>query len=259
MSEKEKEKEKNERYILHSVSTAFSILDLFFEHEELSPAEIARCMDINRSTAFRFLVTMEQSGYLIRTDNARYRLGVKISSLGQVAHNRMELISLIHPFLVSLSEKTGESSHLAIMDDATHVTYIDKSVGNLCLTMDVTIGYSKYAHLTGTGKAILAYKSDQFINQYLRSVSFEAYTPNSIKDAGSLLRALDDIRARGYSIDNEEVEDGLYCIAIPILSRDLNPIASISFSGPTTRMVKNQESHLQHLKDAVSQIEQLIR
>lgn len=251
--------DKNERYILHSVSTAFSILDLFFEREELSPSEVARCMNMNRSTAFRFLVTMEQSGYLIKTDNAKYRLGVKISSLGQVAHNRMELISLIHPFLVSLSEKTGESSHLAIMDDAMHVTFIDKSVGTLWLTMDVVIGYSKYAHLTGTGKAILAYKSDQFINQYIRSASFEACTPNSIPDAGTLLRRLDEIREQGYSIDNEEVEAGLYCIAVPILSRDSNPIASISLSGPTTRMVTNQESHLRHLKKAVSQIEQLIR
>lgn len=251
--------DKNERYVLHSVSTAFSILDLFFEREELSPAEVARCMNINRSTAFRFLVTMEQSGYLIKTDNAKYRLGVKISSLGQVAHNRMELISLIHPFLVNLSEKTGESSHLAIMDDATHITFIDKSVGTLWLTMDVMIGYSKYAHLTGTGKAILAYQSDQFINQYIRTASFEACTPNSIHDAVSLLRVLDAVRAQGYAIDNEEVESGLYCIAVPILSRDSKPIAAISLSGPTTRMVKNQESHLQHLKKAVSQIENLIR
>lgn len=250
---------KNERYILHSVSTAFSILDLFFEREELSPAEVARCMDINRSTAFRFLVTMEQSGYLIKTDNAKYRLGVKISSLGQVAHNRMELIGLIHPFLVKLSEKTGESSHLAIMDDATHITFIDKSVGTLWLTMDVMIGYSQYAHLTGTGKAILAYKSDRFINQYIRTASFEACTPNSIKDASSLLRILDVIRTQGYSTDNEEVEAGLYCIAVPILSRDSEPIASISLSGPTTRMVANQESHLNYLRDAVAQIERLMQ
>lgn len=251
--------DKNERYVLHSVSTAFSILDLFFEREELSPAEVARCMNINRSTAFRFLVTMEQSGYLIKTDNAKYRLGVKISSLGQVAHNRMELISLIHPFLVSLSEETGESSHLAIMDDATHITFIDKSVGTLWLTMDVMIGYSKFAHLTGTGKAILAYQSDQFINQYIRTASFEACTSNSIQDPVSLLRVLDAVRAQGYAIDNEEVESGLYCIAVPVLSRNAKPIAAISLSGPTTRMIKNQESHLQHLKKAVSQIENLIR
>ncbi len=252
------ENDKNKRYILHSVSTAFSILDLFFDHEELSPAEIARYMNINRSTAFRFLVTMEQSGYLIKTDNAKYRLGVKISSLGQIAHNRMELISLVHPFLVELSKKAGESSHLAVMDDATHITFIDKSVGTLWLTMDIMIGYSKYAHLTGTGKAILAYKSDTFINQYIRSADFEACTPNSIQDAGTLLRTLDTIRAQGFSIDNEEVEAGLYCIAVPILSHDSEPIASISISGPTTRMVANQKSHLQHLKDAVAQIERLI-
>ena len=80
----------------------------------------------------------------------------------------MELISLIHPHLCRISEDTGESSHLVIMDNPTHVTFIDKSVGTLWLKMDIMLGYTQYAHITATGKAILAYESDQFINQYIR-------------------------------------------------------------------------------------------
>ena len=86
----------NTKYILHSVASALSVLDLFFTYEELSPTDAAKCLGINRSTAFRFLVTLEQSGYITKTSDSRYRLSVKISTLGQIAHNRMALINLIH-------------------------------------------------------------------------------------------------------------------------------------------------------------------
>lgn len=250
--------EKNSRYILHSVETAFSILDLFFEYEELSPSEAARCLNINRSTAFRFLVTLEQSGYIVKTENSKYRLSVKVSTLGHIAHNRMELIGLIHPHLCRISETTGESSHLVIMNNSTHVTFIDKSVGTLWLKMDVVLGYTQYAHLTATGKAILAYESDQFVNQYIRSAVFEPHTAHSIKDAKELLNVLDTIRAQRYSFDNEEAELGLQCYAVPILSHTGRPIAAISSSGPATRMQANKEMHLKLLHSAADEIQKTL-
>lgn len=243
------------RYTLHSVKTAFSVLDLFFSHEELTSAEVARCLDINRSTAFRFLVTLEESGYIIKTPDSKYRLSVKISTLGQIAHNRMELIGMVHPHLVKLSDATGESSHLAIMDNATHITFIDKSVGTLWLKMDITLGYTQLAHLTGTGKAILAYESDQFINQYIRSANFDQLTSHSIKDAKELLNILDQIRDQGYSCDNEETELGLTCYAVPILDASGHPLAAISSSGPTTRMIANKEHHISLLQKTADAIQ----
>lgn len=252
------EADKNERYILHSVSTAFSILDLFFDNEELSPAEVAKTLGINRSTAFRFLVTLEQCGYITKAPNSKYRLGVKVSSLGQIAQNRMELTSLIHPYLLNLSETTGESSHLVTMDNATHVCFIDKAVGSLWLKMDIMIGYRQQAHLTATGKAILAYKSAHFVNQYIRKASFKPHTENSITDAAALLDRLEEIRTQGYSIDNEEAEYGLYCIAVPILNHEGVSLAAISISGPSTRMIVHQDSHIQLLKEAAAKIENVI-
>lgn len=245
----------NDKYVLHSVENALTIMDLFFTYEELSPSDVTKYLGINRSTAFRFLVTLERSGYISKTENARYRLSAKVSALGQIAHNRMELIGLIHPYLCRISEETGESSHLVIMDTPTHVTFVDKCVGTLWLKMDIMLGYTQYAHITATGKAILACESEQFINQYLRTADFEQHTPNSIKDAKELLNILDKIRQQGYACDDEEAEIGLTCYAVPILSVSGLPVASISSSGPTTRMAANKEQHLLALHTAAEQIQ----
>ncbi len=245
----------NTKYILHSVASALSVLDLFFTYEELSPTDAAKCLGINRSTAFRFLVTLEQSGYITKTSDSRYRLSVKISTLGQIAHNRMALINLIHPYLCKMAEENGESTHLVIMDTPTHVTFIDKCVGTLWLKMDIMLGYTQYAHLTGTGKAILAYESDQFIYEYIRNVTFEPSTSHSIKDAREMLNTLNQIREQGYACDHEEVEIGLSCYAVPILSLSGRPIAAISCSGPTTRMELNRQKHLNALFSAAEQIQ----
>lgn len=252
---KEEQPKNNDKYVLHSVETALSVMDLFFIHEELSPSDVTRYLGINRSTAFRFLVTLEQSGYITKAETNKYRLSVKVSTLGQIAHSRMELIGHIHPYLCRISEITGESSHLVIMENPTHVTFIDKSVGSLWLKMDIMLGYMQYAHHTATGKALLAFETEQFINQYIRSVSFEQKTKHSIKDAKELLNILDLAKQQGYTEDNEEVEIGLTCYAVPILTLSGRPIAAISSSGPTTRMSDNKEKHLQELKKAAEQIQ----
>ncbi len=245
----------NDKYILHSVGSALSILDLFFSYETLTPTDVSRYLDLNRSTAFRLMVTLEKHGYITKDENARYSLGIKVSSLGQLAHNRMALINVVHPHLLSISEQTGESSHLVIMDSSTHVTFIDKCVGHLWLKMDILLGYTQYAHLTGTGKAILAFESEQFLNNYIRSVTFEQRTPNSIKDARQLLVELDQIRNEGYAWDAEEAEPGLSCIAVPILSAAGKPVAAISSSGPTTRIEANKDLHLNLLQEKAELIQ----
>lgn len=143
----------NEKYILSSLDNALMVLNLFIENDELSPSDISRLTGINRSTVFRFLVTMENRGYLLKDDNGRYRLGIKIFTLGQLFYNRMELTAQFHKYLVKITETTGETTHLSIMDDATHITFIDKAVGSLWLKMDMPLGFRQYAHLTATAKS----------------------------------------------------------------------------------------------------------
>ena len=158
----------DERYILSSVDSALSILNLFYEHEELGASEIGKLMGMSRSTAFRFMVTLERRGYVTKTAGGKYRLGLNLFSLGMVAYNRMELVSLVHPYLARMAEESGETCHVAILSDGVHVMFIDRALGTSSLKMDTALGYSLTAHCTATGKAILAFQSDRVLNQYLR-------------------------------------------------------------------------------------------
>lgn len=248
----------DERYILSSVDSALSILNLFYEHEELSASEVGKLMGMSRSTAFRFMVTLERRGYVTKTTGGKYRLGLNLFSLGMVAYNRMELVSLVHPYLVQMAEESGETCHVAIISDGVHVIFIDRALGSSWLKMDTAIGYSQVAHCTATGKAILAYQSDRAINQYLRNTSFPQITKNAIPDAGALLRRLDQVRLDGYASDDEEAEVGLTCYGMPLLDASGKAYAAISISGPTTRMVRHKEEHLERIAKTVKAISKTI-
>ena len=168
-------------------------------------------------------------------------------SLGMIAYNRMELVSLVHPYLTEMAEKSGETCHASILDDGVHVMFIDRVLGTSFLKMDTAIG-----------KAILAFQSEQAVNQYIRRAEFKPVTAQSIKDAQSLLRTLDEIRSKGYACDNEEAELGLTCYAMPLLDSSGHAYAAISISGPTTRMEANCDRHLNLLSSAVSKISRTI-
>lgn len=247
----------NEKYVLQSVETALQVLDQFIDQEELSAADVARLLDMNRSKAFRFLVTLENCGYLTRTDGTKYRLSAKVATLGQLAQSRQELIALIHPHIANITEVTGESTHVSQMKDSIHSVFIDKCVGPRWLTMDITIGHTNFAHASAGGKAILANESEQFINQYIKAVTFQEYTEHSIKSAQELLRELDDVRRDGYASDREQIDIGLTCYAVPIIVSG-RPIAAISISGPTTRMIRNQDRSILMLKEAKQKIEEAL-
>ncbi|MCP1108988.1 IclR family KDG regulon transcriptional repressor [Ohessyouella blattaphilus] len=246
--------DKNKQYILSSVETALSVLELYFDHEELSAAEVAKYLKISRSTAFRFLVTLESKSYLKKTENSKYRLGIKLFALGQVANRRMELISLVHPYLERLTEFTGETSHFTCMDGDSYVAFLDHVLGTKHLHMNMMLGTRRVAHTTASGKVMLAYGAAQQITKYLKNISFIQQTENSIKDAKQLLEELEEIKEIGYGCDNEEAEVGLSCYAVPLLNAEGMPVAAISISGPTTRLIANKESYLKKLEEAAGEI-----
>ena len=246
-----------EKYVLQSVETALSVLDLFMDHEELSASDVSKLLDMNRSKAFRFLITLENCGYITRTADTKYRLSAKVATLGQIAQSRQELIGLIHPHIANITEITGESTHVSAMKDSIHSVFIDKCVGQRWLTMDITIGHTNFAHASAGGKAILAFESDQFINKYLRTVSFQKYTEYSITDARELLTELEEIRSKGYAADREQIDIGLTCLAVPIIVSG-RPIAAISISGPTTRIISREDEFVELLKSAKHKIEEAL-
>ena len=248
----------NGQYILSSLDGALSVLNLFFEHEELSATEIAKLLGMNRSSVFRTLVTLENRGYLTKDESSRYRLGIKMFTLGQLAQSRMELPRLIHPYLEEITRQSGETSQLVLLEGLSAI-FTDKAVSPSALKMDTPLGSSYPAHQTGGGKAILAFKDESFIERYMEEAPFAPLTPASMKDPSGLPALLESIRKRGWAEDAEEAEIGLTCYGVPVLGESGEPICAISVSGPTTRMAASREKHLDLLKKATSEISEKLR
>ena len=233
--------ENENQYILQSVDNTLSIVELLCNYEELSLIEITSLTDYGKSSVYRMIATLEKHKLVAKTKDGKYRLGYRFASIGAVVTGRMELVEKAHGYLQELSAKTNETTHLAIMADDTKVQFIDKVRGDSSIWMESTIGMTREAHLTGTGKALLAFSDDKFIEKYIANISFKHMTEHSIKDAKALAGELEKVRKDGYACDLEESEEGLVCFAAPIFDFKGKAVAAISVSGFKGRMLSRRE------------------
>ena len=229
-----------DKYILQSVENALSIVDLLCLHDKLSAAEVARLMNMGKSSVFRLLSTLLHKGFITKDANSKYQLSYKFAHIGRIVTERSTFVEQIHPYLTELTSLSGETSHLVVWHSDTEIIFIDKVVGNYSIRMDSMVGLTRPAHLTGTGKILLAYSNEKQVHNYLDRASFEKKTIHTIASKSALEEELKKIRELGYACDNEEAEAGLTCFAAPIMQAG-NAIAAISMSGPTSRMLENKE------------------
>jgi len=223
-------------YRLQSLDRALSILELLGESEvPLSLAEICRRMNLHKSTVHRALIVLERGMLLERTPENTFRLGLMLFDLGNRAVRQMDLRTRIRPFTRRLSAQLGETVHLGVLQK-TSVVYLDKTgPGNRVCTGSKT-GSSNPAHCTSLGKAMMAWLPQDSINELIDQMSFVRFTNKTICSREQLLEALQRVRRRGYSIDDEEVETGVRCIGAPIFDDSGAPIAALSVSCISSRI-----------------------
>lgn len=231
---------------VQAVSRALSILEeLAKEQKGCGVTQLAHLTDLHKSTVHRLLSTLMARGYISKDANSdRYCLGMKILYLGSSILDRMDVRLVAKPYIETLSQKVKEVVHLAILDN-TEVVYIDKveSPENT-IRMYSQIGKRAPVHCTGVGKVFLAWMPESESEAILRSVDMRAYTQNTITNIEDMKRHLEEIRKKGYAMDEIEHEDGVRCVAAPIFDMHRNVIAAISISGPIFKVTENRVPEL---------------
>jgi DNA-binding IclR family transcriptional regulator len=154
---------------------------------------------------------------------------VALASIGQ-----MDQFDQARPFLEELMTATGETSHLAVLDDGMAL-YVDKVESQRMLSRPSHVGRRLPAFCTGVGKALLAFAPGEVIDAVLAR-GLERFTPNTIIEPERLRAELDGIRRSGYAVDNEEIEEGLVCVAAPVRDRAGLVVAAVSIGGPASRV-----------------------
>jgi DNA-binding IclR family transcriptional regulator len=222
----------------HSTSKVLSILEyLCNAGEPVRLQTLAVDLDINSSTASRFLMSLEKNGYVQQEkETRRYMLTMKICSLSYRLLSNNVMVVYAKPFLKRLSALFMEVTCLSIEQDMS-VVYVATHDGpdNMLKSFNF-IGKRAPMHCTGSGKLLLSNYSDEQLIEYLRAKGNIKPTENTINTYTELKKELKRIREQNYAIDNEECEIGMRCVAIPVRNYTGAIVAGLSATGPSARM-----------------------
>ena len=219
-----------------TVVTAANILEKIADHDKMRAQELAKELDLNRSTVHRMLYTLQILGYVGKQDDGYYRLTFHLFEIGNsVLHNR-DLIDSARRSLLQLSTDTGYTvNHAVLFEDET--LYVDKASPPSYLQLDRSIGETEPSHCTPVEKSLLAFQSKEEQKRILDSIELPSLTPYTITDRDELEKELAAVRERGYAVDNQELALELRCLAAPVLLADRRLVSAVSISGAADRLL----------------------
>lgn len=228
-------------YLLKSVYNSLELLDLLSRRNEMGATEISKELKMGKASVFRMLYTLEKKEYVIKTKEAKYKLGIKFAHYGSIVLDRLDIIAIVKPYLERLRDKHNETTHMAMLDDDFNIIFMAKELSNSSIQMNSRIGGKMPAYSTATGKVLLAQLDDDKLGKVINTFDFRSNMESGVKNKEELFEEIIKIRKRGYAENLEESEVGLTCFAAPIKDINGKALSAISISGPTARMLKNKE------------------
>jgi DNA-binding IclR family transcriptional regulator len=222
---------------VQAVVRALTLLDALGKSRgEVGIAELSKQVEIHVSTAHRLLATLITQGYARQNpETGRYALGAKAFHLAESYLGQLDLRRAIRPILERLSQETGETANLVILD-GREVLYLDKVESRQSLRIFSRIGRRAPLHCTAAGKVLLAARAWSEAQRLLGPDPLERFTPRTILHLEALRRELEVTQAESVALDREECEEGATCIATPVRNTQGDTVAALSISGPTLRM-----------------------
>jgi IclR family KDG regulon transcriptional repressor len=229
----------SDKKILQSVVRAFSILELLDECGELGITEISEKLSLEKSTVFRTISTLKSLGYVVQNpSNSKYSNSYKLFEIGSNVARKTGLPKMAYPFMLDMSRITGEAVNLAVRD-GSKALYISKIESTDTIKVCMNLGQTIPLYCTALGKSLIAFLPENSIRELLCNETFVQYTSNTITDMEALLKDLEVVRKRGYSIDDEEHIKNIYCIAAPVFDASGSVIAALSIALPKFRFDEN--------------------
>jgi IclR family KDG regulon transcriptional repressor len=214
---------------------ALALLEAVVRRERARLTELAGGVGLSKSTAHRFLATLQSAGYVEQdADTGQYRAGLRLMELAGRVLARTELQSAAIEEMQALQRRTAESVNLVLLREGQAV-YVAQVSSRATLRHDLEVGRRAPAHCTAAGKVLLAHNPDA-VDAVVRTRGLPALTERSIVSPDELQRHLRQVAAQGYALDEEEHEPGACCVAAPVRDSAGRVVAALSVSGPALRL-----------------------
>lgn len=245
------------RAFIQSLERGLAIIRSFGAHApQQTVSELAAKTGLTRATVRRFLITLIELGY-VETDGRTFRLTPRLLELGYAFLSGLGLPEVILPHLERLVAEVDECSEASILD-GEDVVYIARVPGNTLMTIAVNVGSRMPAHATSMGKVLLGQLSDEQLDAYLAKGPFTQYLQRTVTDPEQLRAQVQQAREQGYAIVDQELEEGLLAIAVPVHDRHGRIVAAINLSTHVARhdVASMRERLLEPLRRTAKMIEE---
>lgn len=218
-------------YHTHALARGLLVLETVgAQREPATLAEIHDSSGLPKSTIVRLLSALVDEEYLVRVDDRpSYRLGHKVMSLANAFVDALSVPDLARPYLVSLAARTRQTANLAVLD-GSNVIHVAVEHPVRPLRYDANVGDRAVTYGTGLGKVLLAGLPVGEVSAHVPPPPWTAATPTTITSLRKLTPVLAAVRDQGYAYDDEEWDQGLRCLAVP-LTVDGATLAALSVSG----------------------------
>lgn len=215
----------------------FSVIECLAQSGPMGLLELSKELGLNKSTVHRILNSLIYMNYVTQdTETLKYSLSFKFCRLSSQILSQNNIIPLARPYIKELAELTGETVHL-VQIDGINAVYIDKvEASHNAVRLVSMIGKTIPLYCSGVGKALLADMSDEKIASIWEKSDIVALTEYTVTDFAGFKELIQGIRQRGYSLDNEENELGVRCVAASLKGYNDKPTYAISVSAPKDRM-----------------------
>ena len=203
------------------------------DRERLSLSEVARATGLTRAAARRFLLTLVRLGY-VRSDGREFSLRPRVLELGYAYLSGLALPEVAEPHLEALSAKLHESSSISVLD-GHHIVYVARVATKRIMTVAISVGTRFPAYAASMGRVLLAALSADELDKYLEEATLEAFNERTVTEPEQLRAIVREVGRQGYSIVDQELEDGLRAIAAPIRDSSGAVTAAINVSAHASR------------------------
>ena len=208
------------------------------DNPEMTLAGVARAADLNRATARRLLLTLEELGYVDRRDD-RFRLTPRVLDLGYAYVSSFGIPQLALPYLEKLSEDLQEASSVGVLDE-TEVVYVARVPAKRVMTVSIGLGSRFPAYRTSLGRALLAELPAEQIAAIWEISDRSQPTPKTVTSLEDLHKRLLQVRERGYALVDEELELGVRSLAAPLRDSSGQTVAAVNISTHVSRTAMDE-------------------
>jgi IclR family acetate operon transcriptional repressor len=231
------------QYPIESVDNALRILLLFEEQAQIRLTEASTYLGVASSTAHRLMAMLQYRGFVRQNAVTRaYEPGPALSSIALGIMGRLDVRATTRPLLEQLHREFAETVHLGRLEGQS-VHFLDSIEGTRAVRVGSRAGRSLPAHVTSSGKAMLSLLDTDALHALYPQEDLEAVTDRSLTSRSELEDALAEIRRRGYATSDEESEEGVASVAVPIKGvSDL--LYAVNVSVPKHRMTKTLRNEI---------------